>query len=67
MSALLAREMSAFQERLGVNRNREVAGMVYTQAGMERAISKQVRWFEAAKILGLSGRQLRRLHYRYWT
>jgi transposase len=32
-----------------------------------RAISKQIRWFEAAKILGLSGRQLRRLYYRYRT
>jgi transposase len=51
--------------------------MVYTRAGMERAmkvqevilraISKQIRWFEAAKILGLSGRQLRRLYYRYRT
>ena len=51
--------------------------MVYTRAGMERAmkvqevilraISKQMRWFEAAKILGLSGRQLRRLYYRYRT
>ena len=51
--------------------------MGYTRAGMERAmkvqevilraISKQIRWFEAAKILGLSGRQLRRLYYRYRT
>ena len=51
--------------------------MVYTRAGMERAmkvqevilraISKQIRWFEAAKILGMSGRQLRRLYYRYRT
>lgn len=51
--------------------------MVYTRAGMERAmkvqevilraISKQIRWLEAAKILGLSGRQLRRLYYRYRT
>jgi len=51
--------------------------MVYTQAGMERAmkvqevilraISKQIRWWEAAKILGLSGRQLRGLYYRYRT
>lgn len=51
--------------------------MRYTRAGMERAmkvqevilraISKQIRWFEAAKILGLSGRQLRRLYYRYRT
>ena len=51
--------------------------MVYTRAGMERAmkvqevilraISKQMRWFEAAKIFGLSGRQLRRLYYRYRT
>ena len=51
--------------------------MVYTRAGVERAmkvqevilraISKQMRWFEAAKILGLSGRQLRRLYYRYRT
>jgi transposase len=51
--------------------------MEYTRAGMERAmkmqevilraISKQICWFEAAKILGLSGRQLRRLYYRYRT
>jgi transposase len=51
--------------------------MVYTKAAMERAmkvqevilraISKQIHWFEAAKILGLSGRQLRRLYYRYRT
>jgi len=49
--------------------------MVYTKAAMERAmkvqevilraISKQIHWFEAAKILGLSARQLRRLYYRY--
>jgi transposase len=49
--------------------------MVYTRAVMERAmkvqevilraISKQIHWFEAAKILGLSARQLRRLYYRY--
>jgi len=49
--------------------------MVYTKAAMERAmkvqevilraISKQIHWFEAAKILGLSVRQLRRLYYRY--
>jgi transposase len=51
--------------------------MGYTRARMERAmkvqevilraISKQIRWFEAAKVLGLSGRQLRRLYYRYRT
>jgi len=49
--------------------------MVYTRAAMERAmkaqevilraISKQIHWFEAAKILRLSPRQLRRLYYRY--
>src|SRR5437667_1987279 len=49
--------------------------MVYTGVAMERAmkvqevilraISKQIHWFEAAKILGLSARQLRRLYYRY--
>ncbi len=49
--------------------------MVYAKAAMERAmkvqevilraISKQIHWFEAAKILGLSARQLRRLYYRY--
>jgi transposase len=51
--------------------------MVYTQAAVERAmkvqeiilraISKQIHWFEAARILGLSSRQLRRLYYRYRT
>src|SRR5436309_13581977 len=51
--------------------------MVYTRVAMERAmkvqevilraISKQIRWVEAAKILGLSARQLRRLYYRYRT
>src|SRR5207249_3250105 len=51
--------------------------MVYTGVAMERAmkvqevilraISKQIHWFEAAKILGLSARQLRRLYYRYRT
>jgi transposase len=51
--------------------------MGYTQAAVERAmkaqevilraISKQIHWFEAAKILGLSGRQLRRLYSRYRT
>jgi transposase len=51
--------------------------MVYTRAAMERAmkvqevilraISKQIHWFEAAKILGMSARQLRRLYYRYRT
>jgi transposase len=51
--------------------------MVYTRAAMERAmkvqevilraISKQIHWFEAAKILGLSARQMRRLYYRYRT
>src|SRR5206468_10436569 len=51
--------------------------MVYTRVAMERAmkvqevilraISKQIHWFEAAKILGLSARQLRRLYYRYRT
>jgi transposase len=51
--------------------------MVYTRAAMERAmkvqevilraINKQIHWFEAAKILGISGRQLRRLYYRYRT
>jgi transposase len=51
--------------------------MVYTRAAMERAmkvqevilraINKQIHWFEAAKILGMSGRQLRRLYYRYRT
>ncbi len=51
--------------------------MVYTKAAMERAmkvqeiilraISKQIHWFEAAKILRLSPRQLRRLYYRYRT
>ena len=30
-----------------------------------RAMSKQIHWFEAAKIAGLSTRQLRRLYYRY--
>lgn len=49
--------------------------MVYSRAAMERAmklqevilraISKQVHWFEAARIAGLSPRQLRRLYYRY--
>ena len=49
--------------------------MVYTRVAMERAmkvqeiilraISKQIHWFEAAKILRLSPRQLRRLYYRY--
>jgi len=49
--------------------------MVYTKAAVERAmkvqeiilraISKQIHWFEAARILGLSARQLRRLYYRY--
>jgi homeodomain-containing protein len=49
--------------------------MVYTRAAMERAmkvqevilraISKQIHWFEAAKILRMSARQLRRLYYRY--
>jgi hypothetical protein len=51
--------------------------MVFTEAVMERAmkvleiilraISKQIHWFEAAKILRLSPRQLRRLYYRYRT
>jgi transposase len=51
--------------------------MVYTKAAMERAmkvqevilraISKQIHWFEAAKILGMSSRHLRRLYYRYRT
>ncbi len=51
--------------------------MVYTKAAMERAmkvqeiilraISKQIHWFEAAKILRLSPRQLRRRYYRYRT
>jgi transposase len=51
--------------------------MVYARAAMERAmkvqgvilrvISKQIHWFEAAKILGMSARQLRRLYYRYRT
>jgi transposase len=51
--------------------------MIYTKAAMERAmkvqevilraISKQIHWFEAAKILGMSARQLRRLYYRYRT
>lgn len=49
--------------------------MVYSRAAMERAmklqevilraISKQLHWFEAARIAGLSPRQLRRLYYRY--
>lgn len=49
--------------------------MVYTKAAMERAmklqeiilraISKQIHWFEAAKIAGMSARQLRRWYYRY--
>lgn len=49
--------------------------MVYTKAAMERAmklqeillraISKQMHWFEAAKIAGMSARHLRRLYYRY--
>jgi len=49
--------------------------MVYSKAAMERAmklqevilraISKQMHWFEAARIAGLSPRQLRRLYYRY--
>lgn len=49
--------------------------MVYGRAAMERAmklqevilraISKQMHWFEAARIAGLSPRQLRRLYYRY--
>jgi transposase len=30
-----------------------------------RAISRQIHWFEAARIAGLSTRQLRRLYYRY--
>lgn len=30
-----------------------------------RAISKQIHWFEAARIAGMSARQLRRLYYRY--
>ncbi len=30
-----------------------------------RAISKQINWFEAAQILRISARQLRRLYYRY--
>ncbi len=51
--------------------------MLYTKAAMERtmkaqeiilrAISKQIHWFEAAEILRLSPRQLRRLYYRYRT
>jgi transposase len=49
--------------------------MFYSKAAMERAmkvqevilraISRQIHWFEAAKILGLSPRQLRRLYWRY--
>lgn len=49
--------------------------MVYSKAAMERAmkmqeiilraISKQMNWFEAAQVLRLSPRQLRRLYARY--
>jgi len=30
-----------------------------------RAIAKKITWWQAAEILGLSGRQLRRLRQRY--
>jgi transposase len=49
--------------------------MGYSRAAMERAmkvqdiilraISKQMHWFQAAQILGVSPRQLRRLYERY--
>ena len=49
--------------------------MVYSKAAMERAmtrqeiilraISKQMNWFEAAKVLRMSPRNLRRLYFRY--
>jgi transposase len=49
--------------------------MVYSKAAMERAmrmqeiilraISKQMNWFEAAKVLRMSPRHLRRLYARY--
>lgn len=49
--------------------------MGYSKAAMERAmkaqevilraISKQIHWFQAARILGMSPRQLRRLYERY--
>lgn len=49
--------------------------MGYSRAAMERAmkaqevilraISKQMHWFQAARILGMSPRQLRRLYDRY--
>jgi transposase len=49
--------------------------MVYVRAAMERAmkvqeillraISKQIHWFEAARLAGLSARQLRRIYAKY--
>jgi hypothetical protein len=32
-----------------------------------RAMAKKIAWWQAAEILGLSGRQLRRLRWRYET
>src|SRR3989475_1019173 len=51
-------------------------GMVsYTQAAMERAMkvqevilramAKKITWWQAAEIIGMSDRQMRRLHWRY--
>ena len=35
------------------------------QEGILRAMAKKITWWQAAEIIGVSDRQMRRLHWRY--
>src|SRR5258708_10828138 len=42
-----------------------VERMMKVQEVILRAMAKKIRWWQAAEILGMSDRQMRRLHWRY--
>ena len=37
----------------------------YPEAAMERAMAKRITWWQAAEIMGISVRQMRRWKWRY--
>src|SRR5258708_40237440 len=42
-----------------------VERMMKVQEVILRAMAKKITWWQAAEILGMSDRQMRRLHWRY--
>jgi transposase len=71
----LAHEMSAFLRRLGVDLSAAADMVIYPQPAVERAMkiqevilramAKRMTWWQAAEIIGISDRQMRRWRERY--